>query len=115
MTTTIKNSFTIFFFFLAGINKQIAVDAAYYPIVSADEPRAIGLPQDPHGNTMLSCLSSGFLCPLINKANQSDTSVPKPGSRHTGKAVTMTHAHPADLSSLFSPLHGIIPVLQRRA
>ncbi|KAM9847244.1 RPA-related protein RADX [Aulostomus maculatus] len=49
---------------ILGINKQIAVDAAFFPVVSSSEPRAVGLPQDPHGNTMLSCLSSGFFCPL---------------------------------------------------
>ncbi|XP_058482988.1 RPA-related protein RADX [Solea solea] len=61
---------------ILGINKQIAVDAAYFPVVSADEPRAIGLPQDPHGNTMLSCLSSGFLCPL--RDDHSDSAAPEP-------------------------------------
>ncbi|XP_035033902.1 RPA-related protein RADX [Hippoglossus stenolepis] len=63
---------------ILGINKQIAVDAAYFPVVSADEPRAVGLPQDPHGNTMLSCLSSGFLCPLSDTENQSDSALPQP-------------------------------------
>ncbi|XP_028321895.1 RPA-related protein RADX [Gouania willdenowi] len=51
---------------ILGINKQIAVDAAFVPILSSDEPQAVGLPQDPHDNTMLSCLSSGFLCPLTD-------------------------------------------------
>ncbi|KAG7223303.1 hypothetical protein INR49_015659 [Caranx melampygus] len=64
---------------ILGINKQIAVDAAYFPVLSADEPRAVGLPQDPHGNTMLSCLSSGFLCPLSGAANLSDAALPEPG------------------------------------
>lgn len=75
---------SVFFFciFLAGINKQIAVDAAYFPVVSSDEPRAVGLPQDPHGNTMLSCLSSGFLCPLSDTANHSEVMLPEPGSHH---------------------------------
>ncbi|XP_040006032.1 RPA-related protein RADX isoform X2 [Xiphias gladius] len=63
---------------ILGINKQIAVDAAYFPVVSADEPRAVGLPQDPHGNTMLSCLSSGFLCPLSVAANHGDATLPEP-------------------------------------
>uniref|UniRef100_A0A665UC23 RPA1 related single stranded DNA binding protein n=1 Tax=Echeneis naucrates TaxID=173247 RepID=A0A665UC23_ECHNA len=62
---------------ILGINKQIAVDAAYFPVVSADEPRAVGLPQDPHGNTMMSCLSSGFLCPLSDTANHSDATLPE--------------------------------------
>ncbi|XP_041808385.1 RPA-related protein RADX isoform X2 [Chelmon rostratus] len=63
---------------ILGINKQIAVDAAYFPVVSSDEPRAVGLPQDPHGNTMLSCLSSGFLCPLSDTANHSEVMLPEP-------------------------------------
>lgn len=63
---------------ILGINKQIAVDAAYFPIVSSDDPRAIGLPQDPHGNTMLSCLLSGFLCPLNDTDNHSEVMFPQP-------------------------------------
>ncbi|XP_029304445.1 RPA-related protein RADX isoform X2 [Cottoperca gobio] len=63
---------------ILGINKQIAVDAAYFPVVSSDEPRAVGLPQDPHGNTMLSCLSSGFLSPLSDTANHSESTLPQP-------------------------------------
>uniref|UniRef100_A0A3B4H4A5 RPA1 related single stranded DNA binding protein n=1 Tax=Pundamilia nyererei TaxID=303518 RepID=A0A3B4H4A5_9CICH len=68
---------------ILGINKQIAVDAMYIPVVSSSEPQAVGLPQDPHGNTMLSCLSSGFLCPLSNTANNSEETLPRPGS-HCG-------------------------------
>ncbi|XP_057677822.1 RPA-related protein RADX isoform X2 [Corythoichthys intestinalis] len=49
---------------ILGINKEMAVDAAFLPIVHSKEPRAVGLPQGRHDNTMLSCLSSGFLCPL---------------------------------------------------
>ncbi|CAK6953601.1 RPA-related protein RADX [Scomber scombrus] len=63
---------------ILGINKQIAVDAAYFPVVRSNEPRAVGLPQDPHGNTMMSCLSSGFLCPLSDAANHSDITLPEP-------------------------------------
>lgn len=76
--------FPIFFFlFLTGINKQIAMDAAFLPVVSSDEPRAVGLPQDPHGNSMLSCLSSGFLCPLADR--RSESALPEPGSKHTSR------------------------------
>lgn len=50
----------------------------YIPVVSSSEPQAVGLPQDPHGNTMLSCLSSGFLCPLSNTANNSEETLPRP-------------------------------------
>ncbi|TNM85063.1 hypothetical protein fugu_009241 [Takifugu bimaculatus] len=63
---------------ILGINKQIAVDAAFFPIVSTADPRAVGLPQDPHGNTMLSSLSSGFLCPLGDPASTSDMILPEP-------------------------------------
>lgn len=49
---------------ILGINRQISIDAAFYPVTTSDDPRAVGLPADPHGNTMLSCLSSGFICPL---------------------------------------------------
>ncbi|XP_034009173.1 RPA-related protein RADX isoform X2 [Trematomus bernacchii] len=59
---------------ILGINKQMAIDAAFLPIVSSDDPRAVALPQDPHGNTMLSCLSSGFLCPL----SHSQSTLPQP-------------------------------------
>lgn len=75
------------FISLAGINKQIAVDAMYIPVVSSSEPQAVGLPQDPHGNTMLSCLSSGFLCPLSNTANNSEETLPRPGSHCGGDNV----------------------------
>ncbi|XP_034034633.1 RPA-related protein RADX isoform X2 [Thalassophryne amazonica] len=63
---------------ILGINKQIAVDAAYLPVVYSSEPGAVGLCQNPHGNTMLSCLSSGFLCPLHDAESQSETAIPEP-------------------------------------
>ncbi|XP_042354548.1 RPA-related protein RADX [Plectropomus leopardus] len=63
---------------ILGINKQIAIDAAYFPVVSSDEPRAVGLPLDPHGNTMLSCMSSGFLCPLSDTASHNQSAHPEP-------------------------------------
>ncbi|XP_047462886.1 RPA-related protein RADX isoform X2 [Mugil cephalus] len=63
---------------ILGINKQIAIDAAYFPIVRSDEPRAVGLPQVPHGNSMLSCLSSGFFCPLSHTDNHSGATLPEP-------------------------------------
>ncbi|TNN79221.1 putative protein CXorf57 [Liparis tanakae] len=63
---------------ILGINKQIAVDAAYVPVLSADEPGAVGLPQDPHGNTMLACLSSGCLCPLRDTAGNCESTLPEP-------------------------------------
>lgn len=66
---------------LTGINKQMAIDAAFLPVVSSDDPRAVALPQDPHGNTMLSCLSSGFFCPL----SHSQSTLPQPGIHRTYK------------------------------
>uniref|UniRef100_A0A3Q1CQH5 RPA1 related single stranded DNA binding protein n=1 Tax=Amphiprion ocellaris TaxID=80972 RepID=A0A3Q1CQH5_AMPOC len=33
---------------ILGINKKIAFDAAYLPVMRSDDPRAVGLPQDPH-------------------------------------------------------------------
>lgn len=72
---------------LTGINKQIAVDAAYFPVVSSHDPRSVGLPQDPHGNSMLSCLSSGFLCPLCDSAAHSDAALPQPGSHHAWAGI----------------------------
>ena len=95
--TTIKISLQIFSFFffllLTGINMQIAIDAAFFPVVSTDEPRAVGLPQDPHGNTMLSCLSSDFLCPLSDPANHSETALPEPGSHHTTHSGNSHYTH----------------------
>ncbi|XP_068187226.1 RPA-related protein RADX [Antennarius striatus] len=63
---------------ILGINKKIAIDAAYFPVMTSDDPRAVGLPQEPHGNTMLSCLSTGFLCPLTDKTNHSEGTLPEP-------------------------------------
>ncbi|KAL6098983.1 radx [Pungitius sinensis] len=63
---------------ILGINQQIAVDAAFLPVVSSDEPRAVGLPQHPHGNTMLSCLTSGFFCPLDDTGSSSESTLPEP-------------------------------------
>ncbi|XP_027886936.1 RPA-related protein RADX isoform X2 [Xiphophorus couchianus] len=57
---------------ILGINKQIAVDAAFLPVVRSDDPRAVGLSRDPHDNSMLSCLSSGFLCPLDSTARDGE-------------------------------------------
>lgn len=63
-----------------GINKQIAVDAAFLPVASSDDPQAVSLPQDLHNNTMLSCLSSGFLCPLTATEDSRDRSLHEPGN-----------------------------------
>ncbi|KAI1902747.1 hypothetical protein AGOR_G00019190 [Albula goreensis] len=48
---------------ILGINQQTAIDTVFLPVLSHEDPRSIGLPQDAHGNTMLSCLSTGFVGP----------------------------------------------------
>ncbi|XP_024121533.1 RPA-related protein RADX isoform X4 [Oryzias melastigma] len=63
---------------ILGINKQIAVDAAFLPVVSSNDPQAVSLPQGLHDNTMLSCLSSGFLCPLTGTDDSEERSLPEP-------------------------------------
>uniref|UniRef100_A0A8C9RH96 RPA1 related single stranded DNA binding protein, X-linked n=1 Tax=Scleropages formosus TaxID=113540 RepID=A0A8C9RH96_SCLFO len=50
-----------------GINQKTAIDAVFVPVVSCDDPRSVGLPQDAHNNTLLSCLSSGFISPLSER------------------------------------------------
>uniref|UniRef100_A0A8C6SZ14 RPA1 related single stranded DNA binding protein n=1 Tax=Neogobius melanostomus TaxID=47308 RepID=A0A8C6SZ14_9GOBI len=56
---------------ILGINRQLALDAAFVPVAHPNEPGAVGLLVEPHGNTMLSCLSLGFLCPLSKDTSQS--------------------------------------------
>ncbi|KAF7664198.1 hypothetical protein LDENG_00185380 [Lucifuga dentata] len=63
---------------ILGINKQIAFEAAFLPVVRCGDPRAVGLRQDHHGNTMLSCLSAGFLCPLSESVSQTEEVFPSP-------------------------------------
>ncbi|MFT7811046.1 uncharacterized protein CXorf57 homolog [Arapaima gigas] len=49
---------------ILGINQKSAIDALFVPVLSSDDPRSVGLPQAPHNNTLLSCLSSGFISPI---------------------------------------------------
>ncbi|CAB1352761.1 unnamed protein product [Coregonus sp. 'balchen'] len=42
----------------------MAIDGAFVPLMSSGDRRSLGVPQDPHDNTLLSCLSAGFICPL---------------------------------------------------
>ena len=56
------------------------MDAAFLPVMSSEDPRAVGLPQDPHDNSLLSCLSAGFLCPLGDPQSLSETTTHDPGS-----------------------------------
>uniref|UniRef100_A0A3Q1I4W0 Uncharacterized protein n=1 Tax=Anabas testudineus TaxID=64144 RepID=A0A3Q1I4W0_ANATE len=105
---------------ILGINKQIAVDAAYFPVVSADEPRAVGLPMEAHGNTMLSCLSSGFLCPLSDAASHSDASLPEPGKilataseledTHVVCVLDLCHLGGDDVEVVMTKLYRFTPV-----
>ena len=57
----------------------MALDAAFCPVVSSADPRAEGLPLDPHGNSLLSLLSAGFLCPLGDPVTPDLPSPGRPG------------------------------------
>ncbi|XP_067263927.1 RPA-related protein RADX isoform X2 [Chanodichthys erythropterus] len=59
---------------ILGLNQTAAVDVLLVPVVSSDDPRAAGVPQTQHDNSLLSCISSGRLCV------QPDSSCPTPGS-----------------------------------
>ncbi|XP_048043307.1 RPA-related protein RADX isoform X3 [Megalobrama amblycephala] len=59
---------------ILGLNQTAAVDVLLVPVVSSDDPRAAGVPQTQHDNSLLSCISSGRLCV------QPDGSCPTPGS-----------------------------------
>ncbi|XP_058845546.1 RPA-related protein RADX-like isoform X1 [Acipenser ruthenus] len=48
---------------IMGVNQQVAVDAVFLPVMSPDDPRRVGRPQAPHDNTLLSCLTEGFVSP----------------------------------------------------
>uniref|UniRef100_A0A8C7R9B8 Uncharacterized protein n=2 Tax=Oncorhynchus mykiss TaxID=8022 RepID=A0A8C7R9B8_ONCMY len=63
---------------ILGINQQMAIDAAFVPVMSSGDPRSVGLTQDPHDNTLLSCLSAGFICPLADPLSQSEVALPEP-------------------------------------
>ncbi|MED6283796.1 hypothetical protein CHARACLAT_012595 [Characodon lateralis] len=76
---------------ILGINKQIAVDAAFLPVVHPDDPRAVGLSQDPHDNSMLSCLSSGFLCPLSSTARDRQLTLRESEILATARELEDTH------------------------
>ncbi|XP_051748683.1 RPA-related protein RADX isoform X2 [Ctenopharyngodon idella] len=59
---------------ILGLNQTAAVDVLFVPVVSSDDPRAAGVPQTQHDNSLLSCISSGRLYV------QPDGSCPTPGS-----------------------------------
>ncbi|KAG7484201.1 hypothetical protein MATL_G00046760 [Megalops atlanticus] len=62
-----------------GINQQAAIDVMFVPVLSSEDPRSVGLPRDPHDNTLLSCLSMGFVSPLRTPADKDQPSHPDPG------------------------------------
>ncbi|KAL0994205.1 hypothetical protein UPYG_G00119210 [Umbra pygmaea] len=77
---------------ILGINQQIAIDAAFVPVMSTGDPRSLGLPQNPHENSLLSCLSSGFICPLADPVSQSEAALPEPEDiLTTAEELTDTH------------------------
>ncbi|KAI4904178.1 hypothetical protein NFI96_022117 [Prochilodus magdalenae] len=45
-----------------GLNQQAAVDALFIPVLSPEDPRAVGMPALHHDNTLMSCLSTGRVC-----------------------------------------------------
>ncbi|XP_066570872.1 RPA-related protein RADX isoform X2 [Amia ocellicauda] len=47
---------------ILGLNHQAAIDAWFVPVMSPQDPRAVGLPTDPHDNRLFSCLTSGLVC-----------------------------------------------------
>ncbi|KAG1958290.1 RPA-related protein RADX isoform X4 [Pimephales promelas] len=59
---------------ILGLNQTAAVDVLFVPVVSSDDPRAAGVPDTQHDNSLLSCISSGRLCV------QPDGSFPAPVS-----------------------------------
>ncbi|XP_015206859.2 RPA-related protein RADX [Lepisosteus oculatus] len=48
---------------ILGINHQTAINALFLPVMSPEDPRSVGLPNDPHDNTLFSFLTTGFVCP----------------------------------------------------
>ncbi|XP_041076890.1 RPA-related protein RADX-like [Polyodon spathula] len=48
---------------IMGVTQQAAIDAVFLPVTSPDDPRRVGRPQAPHDNTLLSCLTEGFVSP----------------------------------------------------
>ncbi|XP_072550365.1 RPA-related protein RADX [Salminus brasiliensis] len=45
-----------------GLNQQAAVDALFIPVLSPEDPRAVGKLAVLHDNTLMSCLSMGHVC-----------------------------------------------------
>ncbi|KAJ8401826.1 hypothetical protein AAFF_G00377970 [Aldrovandia affinis] len=64
---------------ILGVNQQTAIDAVFVPVLSSEDPRSIGVPRDPHDNTLLSCLSTGFVSPLKNPMEEDLPIHPDPG------------------------------------
>ncbi|KAM9789008.1 RPA-related protein RADX [Neosynchiropus ocellatus] len=77
---------------ILGVNRQISVDAAFYPVTSSADPRAVGLLTDPHDNTLLSCLTSGYIYPLGVAADQRASAHPSPGKHSSSPQLARATA-----------------------
>ncbi|KAJ8348848.1 hypothetical protein SKAU_G00274370 [Synaphobranchus kaupii] len=64
---------------ILGINQQTAIDALFVPVLSSEDPRNVGLPQDPHDNTLISCLSTGSVSPISHPMDGGHPLLPNPG------------------------------------
>ncbi|XP_077596287.1 RPA-related protein RADX [Stigmatopora nigra] len=47
---------------ILGMDEIMAADVVFLPVEHANDPRGVGLSWVKHDNSMLSCLSSGFIC-----------------------------------------------------
>ncbi|XP_035251084.1 RPA-related protein RADX [Anguilla anguilla] len=64
---------------ILGINQQAAIDALFVPVLSPEDPRSVGLPRDPHDNTLVSCLSAGSVSPIGHPADGGQPALPDSG------------------------------------
>ncbi|XP_061104777.1 RPA-related protein RADX isoform X2 [Conger conger] len=64
---------------ILGINQQTAIDALFMPVLSSEDPRNVGLPRDPHNNTLFSCLSTGSVSPISHPMDGDQNILPDPG------------------------------------
>ncbi|KAL4630849.1 hypothetical protein GN956_G16041 [Arapaima gigas] len=77
---------------ILGINQKSAIDALFVPVLSSDDPRSVGLPQAPHNNTLLSCLSSGFISPISDPVGSDQPPHIDPGELvQTAAELEATH------------------------
>ncbi|MBN3272304.1 RADX protein, partial [Polyodon spathula] len=72
---------------IMGVTQQAAIDAVFLPVTSPDDPRRVGRPQAPHDNTLLSCLTEGFVSPESTGTagrGGAQQSFPSPGKSRAG-------------------------------